>query len=138
MLRKILQRDRRQAVGAHGLQTRRHGLGTRKRGDLRDAVLDRLGSKLVAIIAGGMPERRVDHERDIAGDQHVEHVGRPFADLLDRSTVYTGSPQRTRGALGCHDTEAKAHEIARDRHDAALVAIAHAHEHRPPLRGACS
>ena len=71
-------------------QTRRHGLGARKRGDLRDAVLDRLGSQLVAIVTGGMPERRVDHERDIAGDQHVEHVGLTFADFLNRCTVYTG------------------------------------------------
>ena len=96
-------------------------------------MLDRLGSKLVAIIAGGMPERRVDHERDIAGDQHVEHVGRPFADLLDRCTFYTGSPQRARRTRGGHDAKTESHEIARDRHDAALVAIAHAHEHRPPF-----
>ena len=38
---------------------------------VRDAVLDRLSSQLVAIVTGGMSERRVDHERDIAGDQHV-------------------------------------------------------------------
>ena len=82
------------------------------------AVLHGLEAQLVAVGARGVAKRRVDHERDVPGGDHVAHVALALVDLPH---------------LPALDAKAQTRDVASDGHDGALVAVAHADEHRAAL-----
>ena len=97
------------------------------------AVLHGLEAQLVAVGARGVAKRRVDHERDVPGGDHVAHVALALVDLPHLLALHAGRPQRAGRAACGHDAKAQTRDVASDGHDGALVAVAHADEHRAAL-----
>ena len=97
-------------------------------------------AQLVSVAARLMAERGVDHEVDLAVCDHVEDaaagigVALGLANLKHALARNTCCGKRALGAGRRYDLEAKAAEIACNRHDVALVTVGNANENSSDLR----
>ena len=78
-----------------------------------------------------LPDRGVYDQVDLAVVDQVEDVRAPLVDFEDGSHLYSASPQRSGGALGCDEFETQIREASGNGKNGALVAVLDAQKQGP-------
>ena len=103
-------------------------------GDAGDVELKRGAPDGVAVGAGALAGRGVDHERQSPLAHEVDDIGLALADLGDARGLEAVARQEVGGAARGDQGESKLAQGSSHGNDLGLVLVAYAHEHRAGSR----